>query len=167
MLNPPPAVAGTPRTPRALPISIAQNGHVTSPTAMSVMVATSGLATKMLKDPWLISMDWRNASSALSPSTRASTSGAIGIVELLEDVADDAENQGEPEIGLRRADRPGADEAHDDDDRADDREGDAQDRGEERHRGEHQDHATTLPRYIEAISPQTKSGRSMNSMGRG
>ncbi len=27
--------------------------------------------------------------------------------------------------------------------------------------------ATTLPRYIEAISPQTKSGRSMNSMGPG
>src|SRR5919202_1787799 len=27
--------------------------------------------------------------------------------------------------------------------------------------------ATTLPRYIEAISPHTKSGRSMNSMGPG
>ena len=43
-----------------------------------MIVPTRPLDQKMETLPWEISRDWRNASSALSPSTIASTSGASG-----------------------------------------------------------------------------------------
>ncbi|MFC7693132.1 hypothetical protein ACFQY5_29795 [Paeniroseomonas aquatica] len=46
------------------------------PSAMIVL--TSQLEKKTPRLPWLISRDWRKASSVRSPSTRARTSGASG-----------------------------------------------------------------------------------------
>ena len=43
-----------------------------------INVETSGFDQKIFSEPWLKIMDWRKASSALSPMTIASTSGAIG-----------------------------------------------------------------------------------------
>ncbi|VFT07418.1 Uncharacterised protein [Pseudomonas aeruginosa] len=44
----------------------------------AVRLATSGLDQNTESCPSENSIDWRNASSALSPSTAASTSGAMG-----------------------------------------------------------------------------------------
>ena len=100
---------------------------------------TSPFDQNTLMSPRDPSIVCRNASSARSPSTSASTSGASGYVELLEHVADDAEHQHHPDVEHRVVHRVGADRAGDQDHRRDDRERNAQDRGEQRHRRQHDD----------------------------
>jgi hypothetical protein len=61
--------------------------------------------------------------------------------DLLEHVPDHAEAEHEPDVEHRVLDRIGADRARHHDHRGDGREGHAQHRGEDRHRGEHHDEA--------------------------
>ena len=61
--------------------------------------------------------------------------------DLLEDVADHAETEHQPDVEHRVLDGIGADRAGHDDHRRDSGERHAQDRGEDRHGGEHQDEA--------------------------
>src|SRR5262249_44919581 len=67
-----------------------------------------------------------------------------GVVELLEDIADDAEDQHQYDVEIGIVDGEGADGTDHDDDRGDDGEGDAQDGGEERHGGQHHDQADEI-----------------------
>src|SRR5258707_15797236 len=53
-------------------------GSTSSPAPRKTSVVTSVLLKNIESEPLDISMDWRNASSALSPITVASTSGASG-----------------------------------------------------------------------------------------
>ena len=58
-------------------------GHTSITMASPAMLPTSGLLQKMLKRPSLSSMAWRKLPSAMSPSTSASTIGAIGYFSFL------------------------------------------------------------------------------------
>ena len=67
-----------PATPEQRPAHRASNGQSSIASAAPVRLATSGLDQNTESCPSENSIDWRNASSALSPSTAASTSGAMG-----------------------------------------------------------------------------------------
>jgi len=54
------------------------SGQKSSSSESTVIDPTSPLAKKMRTSPCDISIDWRKESSARSPSTSASTSGARG-----------------------------------------------------------------------------------------
>jgi hypothetical protein len=56
----------------------ADERHQQQARPIAISVETSGFDQKIESEPWLKIIDWRKASSALSPMTMASTSGAIG-----------------------------------------------------------------------------------------
>ena len=64
---------------RRLPMSLPINGHSSKSKASVMITATSvEFVQKIVSDPLEKIIDWRKASSVLSPSTIARTMGAMG-----------------------------------------------------------------------------------------